>query len=43
MQIEKAAAALVKGLSSITKAMNDMAANHEEADRSAKSGFEGGK
>ncbi|BDM73174.1 hypothetical protein HEK616_66610 [Streptomyces nigrescens] len=42
-QIEKAAAALVKGLSSMTKAMNDMAANHEEADRSAKSGFEGGK
>ncbi|MEU9498772.1 WXG100 family type VII secretion target [Streptomyces sp. NPDC048196] len=42
-QIEKAAAALVKGLSSITKAMNDMAANHEDADHSAKSGFEGGK
>lgn len=42
-QIEKASAALAKGLSSITKAMNDMAANHEEADRSAKSGFEGGK
>ncbi|MFJ8674922.1 WXG100 family type VII secretion target [Streptomyces sp. NPDC093589] len=42
-QIEKAAAALVKGLSSITKAMNDMTANHEDADHSAKSGFEGGK
>ncbi|GAA3196781.1 MULTISPECIES: WXG100 family type VII secretion target [Streptomyces] len=42
-QIEKAAEALVKGLSSITKAMNDMAANHEDADQSAKSGFEGGK
>ncbi|MFE3774501.1 WXG100 family type VII secretion target [Streptomyces sp. NPDC059122] len=41
-EIENAAEALVKGLSSITKAMNDMAANHEEADRSAKSGFEGG-
>ena len=34
--------ALVKGLSSITKAMNDMAANHEDADHSA-SGFEGGE
>ncbi|MFE1770256.1 WXG100 family type VII secretion target [Streptomyces sp. NPDC059008] len=42
-QIEKAAAALTKGLSSITKAMNDMAANHHDADQSAKSGFEGGK
>ncbi|WP_411144864.1 WXG100 family type VII secretion target [Streptomyces sp. x-80] len=42
-QIEKAAEALAKGLSSITKAMSDMAANHEEADRSAKSGFDGGK
>ncbi|MFB7630478.1 WXG100 family type VII secretion target [Streptomyces sp. NPDC056149] len=41
-QIEKAAEALVKGLSSITKAMTDMAANHEEADRSAKSGFKEG-
>ncbi|MFJ9612648.1 WXG100 family type VII secretion target [Streptomyces noursei] len=41
-EIEKATTALVKGLSSITKAMNDMAANHEEADRSAKSGFKGG-
>ncbi|TSB17925.1 hypothetical protein [Streptomyces benahoarensis] len=40
-QIEKAATALVKGLSSITKAMNDMANNHEEADRSAKSAFDG--
>ncbi|GAA2676801.1 hypothetical protein [Streptomyces lunalinharesii] len=40
-EIEKAATALAKGLSSITKAMNDMAANHEEADRSAKSGFKG--
>ncbi|MER0481658.1 hypothetical protein ABR737_25550 [Streptomyces sp. Edi2] len=42
-QIAKAAGALGKGLSSITKAMNDMAANHEDADHSAKSGFEGGK
>ncbi|MEU7180852.1 MULTISPECIES: WXG100 family type VII secretion target [Streptomyces] len=42
-KIEKAAAALAKGLSSITKAMSDMAANHDDADRSAKSGFEGGK
>ncbi|GAU65009.1 hypothetical protein SSP35_01_03460 [Streptomyces sp. NBRC 110611] len=41
-QIEKAAAALTKGLSSITKAMNDMAANHDEADQSAKSGFKDG-
>ncbi|WP_411143525.1 WXG100 family type VII secretion target [Streptomyces sp. x-80] len=42
-QIEKASAALGKGLSSITKAMNDMAANHEDADRSAKSGLADGK
>ncbi|MEU7184560.1 WXG100 family type VII secretion target [Streptomyces sp. NPDC045369] len=41
-QIEKAAQALVKGLESISKAMKDMAGNHEEADRSSSSGFRNG-
>ncbi|GCD47922.1 WXG100 family type VII secretion target [Streptomyces paromomycinus] len=38
-QIEKAVQALVKGLESISKAMKDMADNHEEADRSSSSSF----
>ncbi|MFC9736643.1 WXG100 family type VII secretion target [Streptomyces noursei] len=38
-QIERAANALVKGLESIHKSINDMADNHEEADRSNASGF----
>ncbi|MEV5595688.1 WXG100 family type VII secretion target [Streptomyces sp. NPDC052496] len=41
-QIEKAAQALVKGLESISKAMKDMADNHEEADRSSATGFDKG-
>ncbi|MGW7640405.1 WXG100 family type VII secretion target [Streptomyces decoyicus] len=39
--IEKAAHALTKGLQSIHDALKDMADNHEEADRSAASGFGG--
>ncbi len=39
IQIEHAAHALVKGLESIHKSMNDMAENHENADRSNASGF----
>ncbi|KWT61816.1 hypothetical protein ADL21_11055 [Streptomyces albus subsp. albus] len=41
-QIEKATQALVKGLESISKAVKDMADNHEEADRSSSSGFRNG-
>ncbi|MEU6327082.1 hypothetical protein ABZ851_07325 [Streptomyces sp. NPDC047049] len=38
-EVERAARALVKGLSSITKAMKDMADNHEAADHSNASAF----
>ncbi|MFD7920756.1 WXG100 family type VII secretion target [Streptomyces sp. NPDC059740] len=38
--IEKATAALTKGLHSIHDAMRDMAANHEEADHRSASGFD---
>ncbi|PJJ01500.1 hypothetical protein BX264_1807 [Streptomyces sp. 2333.5] len=39
--IEKATHALAKGLQSIHDTLKDMADNHEEADRSSASGFDG--
>ncbi|WP_432000180.1 WXG100 family type VII secretion target [Streptomyces sioyaensis] len=39
--IEKATHALTKGLQSIHDTLKDMADNHEEADRSSASGFDG--
>ncbi|GAU70710.1 hypothetical protein SSP35_22_00130 [Streptomyces sp. NBRC 110611] len=39
--IENVAHALTKGLASIHGAMKDMAGNHEEADHSSASGFQG--